>query len=187
MQREGLYSTSHCVRRKLESEARSLNMARHPEEREDLLREASALVVRAELHVDGFTEPVVVGFRREGAASFYFGENVVYQFNSENKLRRAFDRGTLLKCEQGRLYRLTPNRTAQALELVRHELTSEETQEFLSAARERLQQLHAALVERHFRIIGQVPESVDLTQRIRDWLERLPSSIPLAESPGVVG
>src|SRR5262245_31642532 len=161
-------------------------MARHPEEREDLLREASALVVRAELHVDGLAEPIVVGFRREGAASFYFGENVVYQFNSENRLRRAFDRGTLLKCEQGRLFRLTPSRTTQSSELIRHELTSEESTRFLSAARERLRQLHAALVERHVRILGQVPESLDVIQRIRDWLERLPSDIPLAESPGVV-
>ncbi len=64
-------------------------MARHEEEREDLMRDAKALVDRIELVVPGFEEPVVVGFRTNGAASFYFGQDAVYHFNSQLELRRA--------------------------------------------------------------------------------------------------
>ena len=47
-------------------------MARQESNREDLLREATALVERVELHVPAFEEPIVVGFRRDGCASFLF-------------------------------------------------------------------------------------------------------------------
>ena len=42
-------------------------MARRESDREDLLREATALVERAELTIEGFDEPIVVGFRRDGS------------------------------------------------------------------------------------------------------------------------
>ena len=50
-------------------------MARHEEDREDLLAEATALVERAELVVEGAAESVVIGFRRDGCASIYCGCN----------------------------------------------------------------------------------------------------------------
>ena len=64
-------------------------MAREEQDREDLLREASALVERAEVALaDGATR-VVLGFRRDGCASFYFGSERAYQFNTDDALRRA--------------------------------------------------------------------------------------------------
>ena len=161
-------------------------MARVPEEREELLREARALVMRAEMEVDGFAEPVVVGFRRGGAASFYFGQDVVYQFNTASELRRAYLDGEMYKTEQRRLVRLNPRRTDESLELVSHELTPAETTEFLSAAAARIRALQSALCENRFRLIGQVPNDQDVPNQIRQRLAKLPAKIALAETP-IVG
>jgi len=160
-------------------------MARVPEEREELLREARALVVRAEMEVDGFDEPIVVGFRRSGAASFYFGQDVVYQFNTASELRRAYLDGEMYKAEERRLVRLNPRRTSESLELVSHELTLAETAEFLSAARARVRELRRSLCESRYRVIGQVPNDQDLPKQIREWLAKLPAQIVLAETPRV--
>src|SRR5262245_38318908 len=72
-------------------------MARQESDREDLLREATALVERAELKVAGEPEPVTVGFRRDGSLSVFFGSVAVYQFNTAGELRRAFADGLLYK------------------------------------------------------------------------------------------
>src|SRR5688572_18570527 len=65
-------------------------MARQEQDREDILREATALVERVELLIPEFPEPIVAGFRRDGSASFFFGADPVLQFNAQGKLRRAF-------------------------------------------------------------------------------------------------
>src|SRR5688572_26999220 len=69
------------------------SMSRRESDREDLLREATALVERVELLVPGEGEPVVAGFRRDGSLSVFFGPEAVYQFNSAGELRRAFAGG----------------------------------------------------------------------------------------------
>src|SRR5437588_282047 len=89
-------------------------MARETTDREDLLREATALVERAELAVADWPEPVVIGFRRDGAASIYFGGDPVYQFNARGELRRAFVADRLFKAEHGILAALDRQRSATA-------------------------------------------------------------------------
>ena len=49
-------------------------MARQEQEREDLLREAVALVERIEVQTAREQGTVVIGFRRDGAASVYFDD-----------------------------------------------------------------------------------------------------------------
>jgi hypothetical protein len=141
-------------------------MAREEEARENLLREAVALISRVELKVEGFDEPVVGGFRRDGAASFFFGQQIVYQFNQAGELRRGFFDGKLFKAEDRRLVKLTRDRTDGSVNLLRHELTFEETAKFLSTASRLLRML-------------------DVAGRIRKWLENLSATIPLAKSPRV--
>src|SRR6186997_1242741 len=102
-------------------------MARRESEREDLLREATALVERAELTLEGSEEPIVVGFRRDGSASFFFGVDPVYQFNAACELRRAFVGGLLYKAERGRLVSLSRQRTMESVALFRAELTAQAT------------------------------------------------------------
>src|SRR5690348_4164205 len=101
-------------------------MARQESDREDFLREATALIERVELHVTGFEEPIVVGFRRDGCASFFFGAVAVYQFNSAGELRRGYIEGLLYKAVGGRLIGLQRERTEAAVELQRLELDADQ-------------------------------------------------------------
>src|SRR6188472_3162282 len=115
-------------------------MARDESNREDLLREATALVERIELLPQSAGaaqslnlaegEPVVVGFRADGALSAFFGADPVYQFNAEGELRRAYVSGLLFKAAQGRLISLNRVRTASEVQLVLHALSSGEESQF---------------------------------------------------------
>src|SRR5439155_6767228 len=120
-------------------------MSRHELDREDLLREATALVERAELNVAGFDAPIVVGFRRDGSASFYFGGERVYQFNTARELRRAYIGSLLYTAERGRLVSLTRERGEAAVSLFRVELDDSEVADIVARLRHQLLSLHGAL------------------------------------------
>src|SRR3954469_16416273 len=117
-------------------------MAREESGREDLLREATALIERIELRPrttdlsiaasNLSDEPIVAGFRRDGALSIFFGEDPVYQFNAGGELRRAYFSGKLLKATRGRLVALERVRTEHEVQLMRNELLREEEVEFLN-------------------------------------------------------
>ncbi len=160
-------------------------MARHESEREDLLREATALVERAELAVPGFAEPIVAGFRRDGAASFFFGADPVYQFNARGELRRAFSGGLLFKADRGELAELRRERTAREVALVRRQLDAVEISDFLLQAQERLSLLGNAITAKHFQIIGQVPADADVVGRIDAWFTILLMPLRIAHAPNV--
>jgi hypothetical protein len=160
-------------------------MARHESDREDLLREATALVERAELQIPGESEPVTVGFRKGGSLSIFFGGDPVYQFNAVGKLRRAFAGGLLYKAERGRLISLRRERSEREVALVRRELSDDETAAFLLASRERLNQLLAALQTHNFRLMGQVPADGEVPARVSEWLAGLPTELTVARSPRV--
>lgn len=161
------------------------SMARQEADREDLLREATALVERAELCVAGMAEPVVVGFRRDGAGSVYFGGDPVFQFNSLGELRRAFCGGRLLKAERGGMVALNRQRTATEVQLVRHELSAAETAAVLQTLAENVVHLRDALARGDYSVTGQVPPHADIVGRICDWLESLGETIRVARVPNV--
>jgi len=159
-------------------------MAREETDREDLLREATALIERIELRVPHEVETVVAGFRRNGAASFFFGADPVYQFNTSGELRRAYVAGRLLKAEQGRLVQLTRERTADAVHLVRHELDATETADVLQRMSDRLAALRNAL-DGPYEIVGQVPNDADVLTRVLRELTSLCVAPRIANSPRV--
>src|SRR5687767_7509073 len=99
-------------------------MAREETDREDILREATALVERVELLVPGCAESVVMGFRRNGSASFFFGADPVYQFNTSGELRRAFVTGQLIKADRGTLAAFDRHRTETEVQFVRRDLNA---------------------------------------------------------------
>jgi hypothetical protein len=157
-------------------------MARIERDREDLLAEATALVERVELELVGAghasnvpnqAEHVVIGFRANGCGSVYFGQGEAYQFNTAGELRRAYRDGDLYKAERGRLVRLTRRRTAEELQLVRHELDGEQTADFLRRMVDLLGWLARALDENGYRVVGQVPQGVDLVAKAAAWLGTL--------------
>jgi hypothetical protein len=160
-------------------------MALRESDREDLLREATALVERAELTIEGDEEPIVVGFRRDSSASFFFGADPVYQFNSALELRRAYVGGLLYKAECGRLVSLRRERSAGTISLFRTELTVQEATDFLAGMRKRLSALRLALQNGRFLLTGQVPLEADIPDRIRCWLDVLPTRIEIAQAPNV--
>jgi hypothetical protein len=160
-------------------------MSRSESDREDLLREATALVERAELQVPGYDEPIVVGFRRDGSASFFFGADPVYQFNTAGELRRAFVAGLLYKAEHGRLVALRRERSARETALVRHELTPAETAALLAALSRHLTQLRSALRDHAHQVLREVPPAAALPPRILAWLQQLPDPPPIASTPHV--
>lgn len=164
-------------------------MARDESNREDLLREATALVERIELAPAGGDEGehVVIGFRAGGAMSVYFGDDAVYHFNSRGRLRRAYGDGLLFKAEHGTLIALERIRQENEVQLVRRPLPAAEQTKFLATMHERLGHLkECCLKERSdpqsLVTVGQVPANADVLRRVLDWLEHA-QPITIARSP----
>jgi len=155
-------------------------MAREESDREDLLREATALVERVELRplfkdADDPGQPGVVGtifagFRADGAFSVFFGHDPVYQFNADGELRRAYASGMLFKAAQGHLSSLERVRTASEVQLVRRELAGMDEAEFLEAMSQRLRQLESLLGGGDYTVIGAAPPAADVLGRVKAWL-----------------
>ena len=160
-------------------------MARHQQDREDLLREATALLPRVELSVDGYQENVIIGFRKNGSGSIYFGPDPVYHFNAQHQLRRAFIGGLLFKAEQGMLASLKRQRIAGQVQMLRHDLDQDETLQFTETAQQHLLRLAAALTENRFQLVGQMPTDTPLIGRIIAWSSALGRRIEIAEAPNV--
>jgi hypothetical protein len=158
-------------------------MAREEHDREDLLAEATALVERAELALPGRAEPIVIGFRRDGCGSIYLTASLVWHFNSQGRLRRAFADGLLYKAEHGRLVALRREQGADEVQLVRRELGAGETARFLDELERHLDELRQDLALETVRIMRQIPVEGDVLGRIRDWLATLASPPQLADSP----
>jgi len=158
-------------------------MAREEHDREDLLREATALVERVQLSVPKFDEDVFAGFRRDGSASFYFGPDRAFHFTSDGKLRRAFGNGLLYKAEQGRLVALRRNRTASEVELHRQALSDAESAAIVEDFRHRAAALTESLDHETCHAVGQVPEGFDVVGRVRAWLVDHAAQVTIANSP----
>lgn len=158
-------------------------MAYYEADREDMLREATALVERVELTIPGCAEPVVMGFRRNGSASFFFGADPVYQFNSEGELRRAFVSGKLVKADRGILAELDRRRSETEVTLVRRDLETPETERLLADLFQRLFLLQSSICDQSYTHHGQVPEQADILGRISNWLAALPVPLKIAHSP----
>jgi hypothetical protein len=147
-------------------------MARHESDREDLLREATALVERIELSPvhEPQGEHVVAGFRRGGACSIFFGDHSVYQFNAQGELRRAYCDGLLVKADRGRLVSLRRVRAHDEVQLLRNDLTDDEQAAFLGRMNEILRDFEAQLNRGQYRVSGQVPADANVLDRVRTWL-----------------
>lgn len=83
-------------------------MARQTHDREDLFRDGTQMPYRGRIHI-GDTE-VVVGFRAGGAASLYWDQDPVFQFNVVQELRRVYFAGDRYAADAGKLVRLLQKR-----------------------------------------------------------------------------
>ena len=156
-------------------------MARHEAEREDLMREATALARRVEIRVPGFAEPVVAGWRATGWLSVYFGSDPVYHFDAEGRLRRAFVVGELYRSQGETLSRLHRCRTADATLLERSDLSAGELAAFLGDAAGWLTVLRDSVSRGDAAVTRQAPADGALMEDLRDAVERiLESGVALA-------
>lgn len=148
-------------------------MARQEQDREDLMREATALYPRAELPVQTETEPVFWGQKKSGHFSFYFGGEPVYQFDQQGHLRRAYLEGHLYRTQGTTLARLQRIRTADSSTLQRYDLTEAELATVLQAMADRFQKLADALADpQKFQLaefLADLPEK-ELLEQIRSQI-----------------
>jgi len=158
-------------------------MARNESDREDLLREATALCERAEYLLPQEAEPVVAGFRRDGSFSLFFGAERVVQFNSTAQLRRGYFHGRLLKADKGKLVWMTRERTADAVMLLSQPLSAEESAQLLATAAELVDCLSSHLRQATFELVGQVPADGDIAARVIAWAAALPRPVQIAAAP----
>ncbi|MCU0876395.1 MAG: hypothetical protein MUF06_01200 [Pirellulaceae bacterium] len=158
-------------------------MALHESDREDLLREATALVPRAEYRLSHEPEPVTIGFRRDGALSLFLGPDSVYQFTAAGELRRAFVAGLLYKAEKGKLIELRRERSDAGVHLVRRTLDAPEQHHWLTVAACRCDAVVGALARGEMELVGQVPFDGNVAARVVQWREEHPGPIVVAQRP----
>ena len=157
-------------------------MAKHEASREDLIRDAVAMVDRAE-YVSAAAETVVVGFRSSGAISFYFGDQPVYQFSTERKLRRVYWEG-IVKAESGRLTRWTKTYHDHAVQMIATPLESAEQATMLAEMQRRLIALRDGLGSGTWRLTREVSQpGSHASVRVKQWLEDMPETFEVADSP----
>ncbi len=138
-------------------------MARTESHREDLMAEATALVRRAEfLDADG-RSVLVAGYRRDGSLSLYLGEDPVYHFDRDGRLKRAFVDGLLYRTQQTTLARLTRDRSKpDHVGLLRHDLGDDELDAFRGSMIATVSGLVAELDSGRLNQSAVVPESADV-------------------------
>ena len=146
-------------------------MAQHEEDREDLMREAVALPDRVELSVDGFESLITIGFRSNTAMSIFIGQDPVYQFDPEGRLRRAFVDGLLFRSQHTTLAMLKRERTETQTLLLRTDLADDALLKFRETMRRSLELLEQKLGSAAIRVVRSVPESVCHIARIQTALD----------------
>ncbi len=161
-------------------------MARQESDREDLMREATALLRRAELQLPGIDDPIFVGFRRTGAFSIYWGVDPVFQFDEEHRLRRAHANGFLYRTTGETLAKLDRVRTQSATELHRTDLSPDELTQFLDDAQNHCEQLLQALQTEQIVLVDAIPDEQSVLPAAAEFIaEVLAKHFELAPSiPG---
>tara|TARA_R110002072_G_scaffold302615_1_gene486789 strand:- start:48031 stop:48519 length:489 start_codon:yes stop_codon:yes gene_type:complete len=120
-------------------------MARNESDREDLIREATAMRNRIEWELPGESEPVFAGVRSDGSLSVYFGQDPVYQFSPSGQLRRAYAAGFLFRTQGSTLAKLHRERSLDQTVLARSDLEPDELSRFVIEMDDRLTRLAQSL------------------------------------------
>ena len=153
-------------------------MAVNEDDREDLIREAVALPDRVELSVAGFEAPITIGFRANLAMSIFVGQDPVYQYDPDGRLRRAFVDGLLYRSQHTTLAMLKRERTETQTILLRTDLGNTELALFQETMSDLLRLLYQKLVGSEFRTLRSVPESADHVLRILAALKTVRQADP---------
>ena len=125
------------------------------------MREAVAFPYRSEFRVPGVADLVTIGFRSTGAMSVFLGQDPVYQFDPQGRLRRAFADGFLFRSEHSTLSRLERVRSAQSTQLRRDDLGPEELAAFRDRMVDQLTGIAASIREQTAERIRAIPQDYD--------------------------
>ncbi len=120
-------------------------MARNEQSHEDLMVEATAFPNRVEIQLDSLREPIVIGFKRSGGMSIYFGEDPVYQFDELHSLRRVYLEGHPYRSSGTTLTKLTRSRSPEQTVLLNEDLSDAECRRVMDEMINRLIFLRDAL------------------------------------------
>lgn len=158
-------------------------MAKEQSDREDIMREATALTRRVSLELSGFPELVIVGFRRNSAMSIFVDQDPVYQFNSAGEFRRGYLDGKLIKADQGKLSSLDRQHKDDQVVLMRHDFDDAEQEDFISQLHCHLDQLHQSLSDGSFQVKECVPVGDDVVTEIISSLDLIGTPVVIADQP----
>ena len=163
-------------------------MAKYVEDREDLLRDASGYVQRVELRIPGVDHEVFCGFRDQGAFSVYWGQDAVFQFNSDGELRRAFWQARMVASYKRQLNWLAreaePEVNSARMRLRRWQLSAEELAACVAFVGNCLTTLEEAISTGTHIVVGEFPANADVCGRISEWLDRQADTVRFAVHPG---
>ncbi|WP_372896080.1 hypothetical protein [Stieleria sp.] len=166
-------------------------MAKQTDDREDLLRDGTAMPVRGRLWVD--RAEVVIGFRSQGQLSLYWDQDPVFQFDESCRLRRVFIDSCRLKAENGKLVRLRQphesiDRPVERLRLVTEPISADDEAAILQRLSDRLQQIDATLDrmmldgdQTSLQTVGATPP--EFARRVRAWIANWNRSMGVAGGP----
>ena len=114
------------------------------------------------------------------------GQWVTYVTYPAGELRRAYCDGLIFKAVRGRLVSLERVRTPHDVQLLRHELTNDEPNVFITRMGDHLRNFTARLNDGGVEVVGQVPPSADVLGRVRTWLSEN-NGLRIANAAGVTG
>ncbi len=163
-------------------------MARSEQDREDILREAKALVNRAEYQSPLWPEPIVIGRRAIGAISLFLGQDPAYHWNSQGELRRAYAQGLLYKAQHGQLISLRRERSDTATELINQPLTAIAQEQFLSQVLQHVGLVLQILRDPATQCVGEVLTSEmnsPFASHAINWLMTVQEQSRIAQQPNL--
>ena len=131
---------------------------RQESDKEDLIRDATAMVERAEVICAGWSAVITIGFFRDGRCAVYFDQDPFYQFDTHGLLRRAFEAGYLYRSQGSTLARLDRSRRADehsetsGVVLQRSDLTDSDLRRFHERMTFLINRLHEAITAQQYRV-----------------------------------
>lgn len=155
-------------------------------DREDLMREATALRQRAEFRISGESPSVIAGYRNDGSLSVYFGPDPCFHFDADGRLRRAFVGGDLFRTQGDTLARLRRVHTREAVELHRDDLAPDEREELLQQARQQLRAFSDTLRSQAAECLQEIPADAQIVDVLVDDLSRIVAQ-PIRLAPAIRG
>lgn len=154
-------------------------MARTESDKEDLIRDATALVERAELVCDHDETLITIGFFRDGRCTVYLNQDPFYQFDSEGRLRRAYENGLLYRSQTDTLSSMVRERSSdadgnpQSVTLSRRDLDASELHEFLTRMHGYLRPLRDHIAASRYTVRRAVTADGDLPGQTLTMLNRV--------------